>query len=54
MTTELLPVPEEHILDVIKVIRAGLDSVEDQVDPEVAEQLKVWCDQEEDYLKGSG
>jgi len=54
---EVLAVPEEHLADVIKVIRSGLDVVgfdKGEVHPEVVEQLTKWCDEEEAYLKQLG
>lgn len=50
MATEVLAVPEEHILDVIAVIRAGLSLQE--VPPPVKEALNKWCDEHEAYMKG--
>lgn len=56
MAKEVLAVPEEHLEEVIKVIRAGLEHFyygprHPGVDPEVREQLLKWCDEEEQYLK---
>jgi hypothetical protein len=54
MAKEILAVPEEHLADVIKIIRAGLEVVafdRNSVDPEVIEQLTEWCNDEEEYLK---
>lgn len=54
MAKEILAVPEEHLADVIKVIRAGIEVIsfdQDSVDSEVIEQLTKWCDSEEAYLK---
>lgn len=50
MSNELLAVPEENLAEVIKVIRSGLKHV--KVSKETEKQLKKWCDEEEDYLKG--
>lgn len=49
MASEVLAVPEEHLLEVIAVIREGLNSVD--VDAEVFEQLSEWCNQEENYMR---
>lgn len=51
MAKEILAVPEEHLEDVIYVIRRGLQSTKKSIDKEVYEQLKKWCDEEEEYLK---
>lgn len=54
MASEILAVPEEHLADVIRVIRAGLDVYgfePEYLHPDVVEQLKKWCDEEEEYLK---
>lgn len=50
MASEILAVPEEHLSDVIKVIRTGLKHTK-RVPRVVREQLKRWCDDEEEYLK---
>lgn len=47
---ETLHVPEEHLLNVIKVIRAGLSDKKVRVPREVRQQLKKWCDEEEKYI----
>jgi len=51
MASEVLSVPEEHLEDVIYVIRRGLQSTEKALDPEVVRALKEWCNDEEEYLK---
>lgn len=48
MASEILAVPEDCLLEVIKVIRAGLRRVE--VSDEVRKQLTTWCDEEEEYI----
>lgn len=48
MATVLMSVPEEHLTDVIAVIRAGLDVL--PVNSEVFENLNEWCDSQEEYL----
>lgn len=55
MASEILAVPEEHLADVIRVIRAGLKQYPfrrsgGNINPEVREQLNKWCDEEEEYL----
>lgn len=51
MAREILSVPEEHLADVIYVIRRGLQSTKKGIDKEVFEMLTKWCDEEEEYLK---
>lgn len=46
-----LAVLEEHLEDVIHVIRRGLQFAKKSVDPSVVEQLTKWCDDEEAYLQ---
>ena len=54
MTKEILSVPEEHLKDVIYIIRLGIGgSVEGEVSKEVIYNLSKWCDEEEEYLKNS-
>lgn len=50
MAKEILAVPEEHLEDVIYVIRRGLSSTKKGIDKEVYEMLTKWCDEEEAYL----
>jgi len=49
MASEILSIPEEHLKDVIHVIRRGLATTRKVVDKSVVEQLTKWCD--EQYLK---
>lgn len=49
MAKEALYVPEEHLVEVIQVIRNGLKSTKG-ISRETRAQLKKWCDEEEDYL----
>jgi hypothetical protein len=49
MATEPLNVPEQHLTEVIKVIRTGLAHTD--VREEVREALDDWCDDEERYLR---
>lgn len=52
MATEILAVPEDHLLEVIEIIRRGMNN---DTTPEVREALEEWCAEEEDYLtKGVG
>lgn len=50
MATELLRVPEEHLWDVIGIIRAGLAHLPHPIHPDIREALEDWCDDEENYL----
>ena len=49
MAKEQLLIPEEHLVSVIQVIRAGLAQV--LVPMQVTEALTTWCIEEEAYLK---
>jgi hypothetical protein len=49
MASEVLAIPEEHLAEVIKIIRSGL-AHKGHVTKEVRDQLKQWCDEEEEYL----
>ena len=51
MANETLVVPEEHLQEVIKVIRAGLNVVGKIVCKEVNKQLNQWCNEEQKYLR---
>lgn len=55
MATEILVVPEEKLLEVIRVIRVGLTATYADADKkilmETRRQLKKWCDEEERYIK---
>jgi len=53
MASEILAVPEEKLVEVIAVIRAGLLAVSlaDCVSDETREQLEKWCDTEEAYIR---
>lgn len=50
MAKEILAVPEGMLEEVIRVIRVGLDTLDDRVSDEVVELLSAWCSDEEDYL----
>ena len=49
MAKEALFIPEENLLEVIRVIRAGLKAV--KVNKETKTALLDWCEAEESYLK---
>lgn len=51
MAKEALHVPEEHLLEVVGIIRAGLRARRGGGTPEVHEQLEKWCDEGEEYLR---
>ena len=53
MASEVLAVPEDDLLEVIKIIRAGLKATKN-VTPDVREALTEWCDDEEEYMTRSG
>jgi hypothetical protein len=48
---ETLHIPEEHLEDVIHVIRRGLQFTEKGIDKDVFEALTQWCNDEEEYLE---
>jgi hypothetical protein len=50
MASEILVVPEEHLLEVVEIIRLGLKNHE-KTSREVKRNLKKWCDEEETYMK---
>jgi hypothetical protein len=50
---EILAIPEEHLLEVISVVRAGLRQMSQAITPECRNQLIKWCQDEEDYLQYS-
>lgn len=55
MASEALSIPEEHLGEVIDIIRAGLKSKK-HVTPEVRDALTTWCEEESEYahrLKGA-
>ncbi len=51
MATEILTVPENHLLEVICVIRKGIEA-SPKISPVVREQLMKWCTDEEAYMLG--
>ena len=50
MAKEILAVPEDHLMDVIEVIRAGLGALGDSVDAVVEFNLTKWCNEMEEYV----
>ena len=51
MASEILAVPEENLLEFIKIVRTGLKHTK-KVTPEVRIALTEWCNEEEAYMKG--
>jgi len=43
-------VPEDHLMEVIEIIRAGLRATPNAT-PEVKRQLTKWCKDEEKYIR---
>jgi hypothetical protein len=50
MASEVLTVPEDHLMEVIEIIRAGLRATPNAT-PEVKRQLTKWCKDEEKYIR---
>ncbi len=50
MAKEILAVPEDHLMDVIEVIRTGLGALGDAVDAVVEFNLTKWCNEMEEYV----
>lgn len=50
MAKEILAVPEDNLLEVIRVIRLGLKAAKTGVSKEAREMLTIWCDEEEEYI----
>ena len=50
---EALYVPEEHLEEVIRIIRNGLRGTK-EVSEEVREELNNWCRETKEYLKSLG
>lgn len=48
MAKEILAIPEEQLLEVVRVIRAGLQVVD--VSRETFNELTKWCNKEVEYL----
>jgi hypothetical protein len=49
MACENLCVPEEYLLEVVNVIRAGVEVI-DNISEETEVQLERWCDKMERYM----
>lgn len=49
MAREILSVPEEHLAEVITVIRTGLQHAKG-ISTTATDQLYKWCREEEEYL----
>lgn len=47
MGSEIFAVPEERVLEVIKVLRAGLHQVE--VSEDTRDGIESWCEEYEEY-----
>ena len=53
MATETLYIPEEYLEEVVRVIRTGLEKVEESgnlISEEAEEAIVAWCDEMEEYL----
>jgi hypothetical protein len=50
MASEILPVPEQNLKEVIEIIRLGLKHHK-KTTKSVSKNLKIWCKEEENYLK---
>jgi hypothetical protein len=48
---ETLAIPEESLEEVIRVIRAGLKTLDKFVSSDTRRNLGKWCKDEEDYLR---
>ena len=51
MSKEILAIPEEHLKDVILVLKTGLRAKHNSIDVVVEYNLKSWIKQQEKYLK---
>lgn len=51
VSSEALYVPEESLLEVITVLRAGLKTLKSKVSVETQLSLEEWCSEEEAYLR---
>jgi len=49
MPSELLTVPEEHIEEMVRIIQAGMDSIEPSEDLRIS--LMEWCEEQEEFLQ---
>ena len=50
MSSEILAIPEEHLQELIDIIRVGLEHTK-YISTETRRQLIRWCDSEEAYLE---
>ena len=53
MAKEILAIPEQHLADVVLIIRRGLE-IERSIHPDCREALEEWCEGEEAYLRRIG
>lgn len=55
MAKEVLAIPEEHLAEVIRVIRHGLKRGmgAPRISKEVRKALTSWCHDEEEYVKSN-
>lgn len=54
MATDILCIPEQHLREVIRIVRAGIGVViHPPLTKEVVEVLTKWCEEEEEYLLGN-
>lgn len=51
MASEVLAVPEEHLIEVCEILRLGLRK-HPKVTPEVRQQLLTWVAEQEAYMNG--
>jgi hypothetical protein len=50
MAKEMLYIPEQHLAEVIEIIREGMKHI--NTSKSVKNALEKWCAEEEEYLKG--
>jgi hypothetical protein len=48
--SEPLYIPEEHLEEVVELIRFAIRTTK-KITPSVRKNLRMWCDEQEDYLK---
>lgn len=51
MGTEILAIPEDYLPQTIDIIRRGLNSIGELVDPVVSHALTKWCDEMDEYIR---
>ena len=51
MASEILSVPEERILEVVKVLRSGISTCQDSVSEDTLIHLMKWCNDMEEYMQ---